>query len=66
MAREGIEPDTLYVVFHEKYRTNSYAITPDGVGMYWYDTQEEAEGGLPEVYETRYVTDKQLEDMREF
>lgn len=66
MARKGIDPDTLYVIIDDNYIVNGYAITPDGVGMYWYDTKEEAEGGLPEVYETRYVTDKQLQDMREF
>lgn len=58
-----INPDTLYVVEHENGDTG-YAITPDGEGMYWYDTQTEAEGDLPEHHKIAFVTEGKLEEMR--
>ena len=65
MAR-GIDPDTLYIVRQGAYdeAPPNYGITPDGVGMYWYDTREEAEADLPEVYRTVRLTDDELEERR--
>lgn len=59
---DGISPDVLYVVYDEVRNTNSYAVTPDGIGMYWYDTQAEAEAesDLPEHHKIAFVTEKEL------
>lgn len=59
----GIKHDTLYVVEMEQGNT-LFAITPDGEGMYWYDTQDEAEGDLPEHHGIAFVTEGKLEEMR--
>lgn len=66
----GIEPGVLYVV--QNYNSyvgwsEGFAVTPDGEGMHWYDTEEEAVADrldLPDDYETVYVTDEELEEMR--
>lgn len=65
---ETIEPNTLYIVnmspgrpwVHEKY-----AWTPDGVGVFWYDTEEEARADSTyPLDDVMYVTKDQLEEMR--
>ena len=61
---KSIEPDVLYAVLDETYGTTLYAVTPDGEGMYWYDTIEEAEDALPEVYRTVQTTEHELEAAR--
>lgn len=58
-----IKPDVLYVVTDSRDRT-TYGITPDGEGMYWYDTEDEATAGLPEQHARREVTDKELAVIR--
>jgi hypothetical protein len=37
---DGIEPDTIYFITAGRDNTDMFAVSPDGVGMYWYDTQE--------------------------
>lgn len=58
--RSLIKPDTLYILEDAE----QWAITPDGVGMYWYDTEEEAAGNLPERYQTVSITSKALDVLR--
>lgn len=59
-----IRPDVLYIIGYE-YADESYAITPDGVGMYWYDDREAAEDDLPEDYDEMYFdSEAEFEDFR--
>lgn len=60
----GINPDTLYVVEMDNGDT-MYAVTPDGEGMYWYETQDEAEEtALPDHHKLAFVTEGKLDQMR--
>lgn len=38
----GIEPGVLYVIEDDDGNEVAAAVTPDGIGMHWYDTVEEA------------------------
>lgn len=45
MAKELTTRDSLavnHIYFEEK--SGQYFVTPDGIGCYWYDTFEEAQG----------------------
>lgn len=49
------DPDVLYVIGHEdEGEPVLYVRTPDGVGAYWYDTRDEAEGDVSDPIATRY------------
>lgn len=64
---KGIEPGVLYEVGANG--SYIYGVTPDGIGMHWYDTEEEAVNDridLPERYEVITLTEEELEEAREW
>ena len=55
---EPLEAETLYVVSLGKeygYKEECYAWSPDGIGVYWYDTEEEFEDNHGTGHSGRYV-----------
>lgn len=48
---DNINPETLYVIWNDRTSEYTYVRTPDGVGCYWYDDnqEDEARGDVCEV-----------------
>lgn len=55
MKRSQMVPDRVYYV----RKDNVYAVTPDCVGVYWYDTKDEAfeQHGSMRVLGVNYIAD---------
>jgi hypothetical protein len=63
---DGIEPGVVYEVLQPE-GNYLYGVTPDGEGVHWYDTEEEAVADrldLPVNYEVITLTDDEFEEMR--
>lgn len=61
----SIKTNTLYVVERLNDNGYDYGITPDGEGMYWYESKAEAVADLPEHhYEHFFSTPRQFDDFR--
>lgn len=58
-----IPTDTLFIVINGEI--TKYAVSPNGIWFYWYETQGDAEKDiLPSEYTVRKITQKQLEEER--
>lgn len=58
----GLNPDVIYRVFYTP-TSFGYAVTPDGIGAYWYDTYEEAVHQHDEM-PVEEVTEDEFEALR--
>ena len=41
LERHQLKADHMYYLWERKEENGTYFYTPDGVGGYWYDTEEE-------------------------
>lgn len=51
----GFDPDVLFVILDDSGEVAHYVRTPDGVGAYWYeaDQEDEARGDVSDPVATR-------------
>jgi hypothetical protein len=62
----GIEPGVLYIVTQGS-GPDTFGFTPDGVGMIWHDSEEEAIANsldLDESSPSVELTEQELDDLR--
>lgn len=66
---KGIEPGVLYMLVDDHYTEPvRFGATPDGIGMHWYDTREEAIADrldFPEKPTEVELTQDELDELRE-
>lgn len=60
-----LEIDVIYVVYPQTIEVGfpTYAVSPDGIGVYWYDELEEAEEDTGAIYRLQ-TTDAAFELLR--
>ena len=62
-----LDPDTLYIVENEKSGEVHWVRTPDGVGCYWYnEDDEDAKYDVSPFMRTRHVTYDEFDELREY
>lgn len=63
MARIIFEPDVIYAV---RYDTGAigYAVTPDGIGAYWYDSLPEAKEAHGDDLPVIHMNESTFEHLR--